>query len=240
MKLLSIIIPTREEEVAIVSTITQFASVSVAHEVIVADDGSTDATVARAQEHADKVVLSKGGERTAGKTRNRGAKVATGKYLMFIDSGVTIINPESFFQKILLDFDTDSLLVGVAVGQRVPKTIETIPDMISFGILNTTLRFNNNVLGIGEASGKCMIVTQEAFLKVGGFREDIHTREDGDFFARIRKVGNTYYDPTLFVYHDARRAHAIGWTRLWWIWISNSVYFALTGKVLAKDWKPFR
>ena len=237
---LSIIIPAREEQEAITGTITQFKNVSASHEVIVADGGSKDETVMRARKYADAVVVFHDSPLTAGKSRNRGAKVATGTYLAFFDAGVSIPDPQAFFIQALSHFTKNPKLVGVAVGQRVPQEKATLADTVSFGILNTTLRLNNNVFGIGEASGKGMIVTHEAFQKIGGFREDIHTREDGDFFARIRKVGTTYYDPTLFVYHDARRAHALGWTRLWWIWISNSVYFAFTGKVLAKDWTPFR
>lgn len=237
---LSIIVPTREEQEAITGTITQFKNVSLTHEVIVADGGSNDETVVRARKYADHVVVFHDPIPTAGKGRNAGAKVAKGTYLAFFDAGVSLADPEAFFIQALSHFTKNPKLVGVAVGQRVPQGKATLADIAFFGILNTALRLNNNVLGIGEASGKGMLVTREAFQKVGGFREDIHTREDGDFFARIRKVGTTYYDPTLFVYHDARRAHAIGWSKVWWIWISNTVSFALTGKVLAKDWKPFR
>jgi glycosyltransferase involved in cell wall biosynthesis len=237
---LSIIIPTREEQDAIVATLTQFKDLQLSHEVIVADGGSVDETVIRATPYADKVVVFHDEERTAGKSRNRGAAVAQGTYLAFIDAGVRIPDSNAFFTQALSHFKNDPTLVGVAVGQKVPKDKRTFGDRVSFALLNTLLRLSNNVLGIGEASGKGMIVSRDAYMKVGGFREDLHTREDGDFFARIRKLGRTYYDPTLFVYHDARRAHAIGWIRLWGIWTINSVWFLLTGKVVAKDWKPFR
>ena len=124
--------------------------------------------------------------------------------------------------------------------QRAHQEIETWADRISFGILNLALRFNNNFLGRGEASGKNMVVRKSAFEKIGGFREDIATREDGDFFCRLSRVGKTVFDPSLMVYHGARRAHRIGWLKLWLIWLSNSIYFALFGKTIADDWKPIR
>ena len=51
---LSIIIPTREEQDAIVATLTQFKDLQLSHEVIVADGGSVDETVIRATPYADK------------------------------------------------------------------------------------------------------------------------------------------------------------------------------------------
>src|SRR6185436_9024390 len=129
---------------------------------------------------------------------------------------------------------------GVCGPQRARPDIETWADRISFGILNLILRFNNNVLKRGEASGKNMVVRRSAFEKVGGFREDIATREDGDFFYRLSCIGRTHFDPTLVIYHGARRAHKVGWAVLWWTWISNTIWFALFNKTLADDWTPVR
>ncbi len=92
----------------------------------------------------------------------------------------------------------------------------------------------------GEASGKCLIVRRTSFLKIDGFREDLVTREDGDFFYRLSKIGRTVYDPKLMVYHGARRAHALGWRKLWEIWIRNTYHVARYDRAHAKEWEPIR
>jgi GT2 family glycosyltransferase len=61
----------------------------------------------------------------------------------------------------------------------------------------------------GETSGKIMIVRRSAFDAVKGFREDLVTREDADFFLRLSRIGRTRYDPPLLIYHGARRAHKL-------------------------------
>jgi GT2 family glycosyltransferase len=90
------------------------------------------------------------------------------------------------------------------------------------------------------ASGKFMIVRAESFNAIGGFREDLVTREDGDLFKRLSKVGKTVFDPSLMVYHGARRAHTIGWWRLWPLWMWNTFSVSVRGKAQAKDWTPIR
>ena len=85
-----------------------------------------------------------------------------------------------------------------------------------------------------------MLVRRDDFQKINGFREDLHTREDGDFFARLSNIGATIFDPSLMVYHDARRPHRIGWARLWWIWTTNTLSVALFNKAVADDWTPIR
>jgi len=64
---------------------------------------------------------------------------------------------------------------------------------------------------MGEAPGRFQMMRRSAFEKVKGYREDLITREDGDMFARLSKVGRTLYDSKLEVFHSGRRAHAIGW-----------------------------
>jgi len=237
--MLSIIIPAREEEKAIAETITQFDSLSIPHEVIVADGKSIDSTVDVARRYANIVVRFEGERHTAARGRNDGARVAHGDILAFIDADVTIPNPEEFFTRALLDFE-NARTIALTGPQRALPSLETWADRISFGILNAIVRMRNNVLQLGEASGKIMIVRKSAFDAVGGFRENLVTREDADFFLRLSRIGHTRYDPQLLVYHGARRAHKLGWTHLWWLWTVNVIAVALSGTALSDDWTPVR
>jgi len=238
--MLSIIIPAREEEKAIAKTIAQFKeALTIPHEIIVSDARSSDRTVAVARETAHVVVVFDGTKHTAGIGRNDGAKVAHGEYLAFVDADAVVPNPDAFFKLALAHFD-DPRVVGVCGPQRAHPDIETWADRVSFGVLNAGYRFQNNVLHFGQASGKFMLVRRTAFDAVKGFREDIHTCEDGDFFNRLSRIGRTVFDPSLMIFHGARRAHRIGWARLWYIWTINTVYFMLKNKSLAEDWTPIR
>lgn len=239
MKILSIVIPAREEEAHIKETVEQFATLTLPHEIIVSDGNSSDDTVAVAESVPGTIVVRGTGKQVAGAQRNAGAQVATGAYIAFIDSGVQIPDPEAFFSR-ALDHFKNGRVVAVCGPQRAFAEIETWADRLSFGYLNMLIRFQNNILHKGEANGKFMLVRRSAWEATRGLREDIHTREDGDFFYRLSRIGTTVFDPTLTVYHAARRAHQIGWTRLWYIWTVNTIYFAFTNKSLAKDWTPIR
>jgi len=86
----SIVIPALKEEGYIAGTLGQFAGLTIEHETIVSDGGSTDDTVAMATPLADKVTVMKDGKPTPSRQRNDGARLATGEYLAFVDSSVRI------------------------------------------------------------------------------------------------------------------------------------------------------
>jgi glycosyltransferase involved in cell wall biosynthesis len=239
--MLSIIVPAREEEKTIGVTVSRLKrELTIPHEIIVSDGGSKDRTVEIAEQHADKVVVFHGTKHRPGLGRNDGAKVASGEFLMFIDADVIVPEPDAFLRRALAHFDADKELVGVTGPQKASPEVETWGDRISFFIFNIGIRFQNNVLHNGEASGKFMFVKRSAFEKIHGFREDLVTREDGDFFHRLSKVGKTLYDPTLLIYHGARRAHKIGWLRLWGIWTAETIHVAIFNRSIHDDWTPIR
>ena len=84
------------------------------------------------------------------------------------------------------------------------------------------------------------MVRRNAFDKINGFRTDLVTREDGDFFQRLSKIGRVRFDSNLMVYHGSRRAHKVGWLKLWYIWIVNTIAVTLFDKAVADDWTPIR
>lgn len=238
---LSIIIPTLNEEKIIKQTLERLrAGLSISHEIIVSDDLSDDKSVEVAHLYADKVVtLSQGPRVNVGEVRNRGAKVASGEFLVFIDCGCFIINPDNFFKQALEDFE-NKRIVGVSGNIEVMPEIRTFLDRVISAILNTGYRVLNNIFRRGAAWGKFIMVRKEAFEAIHGFRADLAAGEDINFFYELSKVGRTHFDNRLIVFHPNRRAHQIGWMQLLFIWTRDAVYRGLFDKSYSKDWKPIR
>ena len=241
--MLSIIIPTLNEEKFIDHTVRAFHSlISINHEVIVTDGLSSDRTVEIARAAgADKIIVHDGSHRqTIAEGRNAGAKAAVGDFVVFTDADCSIPGMDIFFGKILKHFERDPKLVAVNVAIRVLPGAETFFDWAIYNLFNDYLWFVNNVLHIGLAAGEFQMVRRTTFDHIGGYNEKLVASEDVDLFSRLTRVGHVRYEKGLKVYHTGRRAHKIGWPRLLWQWNINTIYMKLTGRAWSGEWKPIR
>ena len=232
--MISIIIPTLQEEKDIEKTIRQFDGLAIPHEIIVSDGQSTDRTVEIARAAGARVVVSERLIRTPSHQRNDGAKIATGDYFVFIDSTVMLGDVEGFLKKALSHFENDSKVVGLAVAQWIYPEVSTFADHAILSITNSILKLQQ------VGSGKFVMTSRKAFEKIHGFREDLVTREDGDFFMRLKTIGTVKFDEHLPIYYSGRREHTWGWGKLLWVWTVNVVWVLLFKKALAKEWTPVR
>ena len=235
--MISIIIPTYNEEKYIGFTLEKFKPLTLPHEIIVTDDKSLDNTVSIARQYTDKVLVPDIKHKTIGANRAVGVKASSGEFLVFIDSTCYVTDPNDFFTKALNDFSTNPNLVALTGKLRVTPELETWKDRVMYFLFNTTHHIKNNILHTGEAAGKFQMVRRDAFDKIGGIREDLVTREDADLFIRLSKVGRTMYDPHLMIFHSGRRAHAIGWIRLLSIWMINTLWVAVFKTSKSKNWE---
>ncbi len=241
--MISIIIPTFNEEAIIESTLSRLkAGLTISHEIIVSDGDSKDKTAEIAKKYADHVIVYNGTERqNISQGRNAGAAITKGEFLVFLDADCTIFDPDAFFSSALSHFQKNQKLVGLVVYVRVLPEYETLADKIVSSIVNSSVRFQNNFLHKGDApGGELQMVRKEAFLKIGGYNEGLITREDRDLFFRLSKIGETLSDPKLFVFHTGRRAHKVGWPRLIGLFLWNTLFFHIFGRVYSKEWKPIR
>ncbi len=238
--MISIIIPTYNEEKLIGQCLSRLKLLTLPNEIIVTDDKSTDNTVAIAKTYTDKVLCPTAKHATIAQNRNAGARTAIGDILVFMDVQSYIKDPDQFFTRALENFKNNPKLVALTGVLWVLPELETRTDRIVYTIFNWVHRFKNNVMHSGEASGKFQMIRRESFEKVGGFREDLVTSEDGDMFSRLSKIGRTLCDPELVIFHPERRAHALGWPRLLWIWMTERLWFTLFNKSISKEWKAIR
>jgi len=243
MPTLSIIIPTLNEEKAIKDTILQFKKgMPCGFELIVSDGGSTDRTVEVVQETGvhKLVTFPKTRKQTIAGNRNNGAMAATGEFLVFCDSGALLHQPEEFMKQALEEFRKNPRLAALTVSVKVFPEVANFMDKAVFGIMNVAFTVLNNGFNRGTAQGKFQMVRRELFMKINGYREDLPSAEDTDLFYRLSRIGDTRVAPKLVIYHGSRRAHALGWPKLLFIWYIDAASLFFFNKVVSKEWKIIR
>lgn len=240
--MLSIIIPTLNEEAVLEGTLKALGQLrAVPCEIIVSDGHSTDHTVEIAKSYANIVVEHDGKTRqNISQGRNAGAAKAKGEFVVFMDADSRIENPDAFFLEALKEFNKNPEVLAITVKLKVYPDKETIADKIIFALLNFNLRVKNNFFHIGDSTGEIQMIRKSAFDSLRGFREDLITREDADMFWRLSQMGRTKFYPELTVFHSGRRAHTVGWPRLLWTWTINTIWVSLFDSAASKEWKVIR
>ena len=230
--MLSIIIPTKNEEKVLAQTISALRSLDTQlYEVIVSDGGSTDKTLEIAREYADIVVEAEAGSKqNISIGRNAGAAAAHGRYLVFLDADVQIPHIDAFFGQLVDRFEDDPHLVSMTAFMKVFPDHATLSDKFFFTIVNWLYFVSNNIFHSGAASGEFQMVRADAFHEVGGFNENFPVGEDNDMFIRLAKVGKTRIAAGIHILHTSRRAHSIGWPNLLALWVANAFFNKFLGR----------
>ncbi|MDD5056215.1 MAG: glycosyltransferase, partial [Candidatus Peribacteraceae bacterium] len=242
-RMISIIIPTRNEEGIIGTTLSSLvAGLAVTpYEIIVTDGGSSDRTVAIARQYGATIVTDPRPERqTIARGRNLGAAAAKGDFLVFLDADITILHPDAFFQEALAQFTDRPNLTGLTGRLRVVPESETKADYAGYGYINLLNVVLNNFLRLGGAAGEFQMIRTEAFRQVGGYREHIAAGEDYELFGRLARIGRTLMHWPLIVFHTGRRPHKVGWPKLMSTWILNGIWVFLFQRSYHGEWKEVR
>jgi len=240
--MISIIIPTLNEESVIEKTLTALKSgLKIPHEIIVTDGKSTDKTVEISRGIADKVVAFTDTRRqTIAEGRNDGARAASGEFLAFMDADCSFTDPNAFFESALRHFARDPMMVALTVAIRVLPEYETLADKIVYICFNKYLQILNNIFKIGISAGEFQMMRKRDFDAIGGYNQNLVASEDVDLFNRISKLGNIVFDHSLTIYQTGRRGHKVGWPKLLSIWIGNTISMMFRGKAISKEWKVIR
>ncbi|MHB1328064.1 MAG: glycosyltransferase family 2 protein [Gemmatimonadales bacterium] len=141
-------------------------------ELIVVDDGGTDETVAIAAPHADTIVRLTGKPHGAPYARNRGAEVAQGEILVFVDDDVCV-QPNTLRRFALAFLDSPDVAAVHGSFDDAPSRglVSQYRDLIDHYLHNGSR---------GEASGfwaDCGAVRRAPFFAVGMFNEWHFSRE---------------------------------------------------------------
>lgn len=239
-KAISIIIPTKNEELYLGATLQRLRQYADC-ELIVSDGNSTDGTLDIARRYTPHIVAHLGDERqTIAAGRNAGARMAQGEFLVFLDADVDIPDPQAFFGRAIEQFRNDPQLVGLSVALRVQPDRATWMDRFVYWTAKHLFTLLNNVLGIGAAQGEFQMIRSIAFRVCGGYREDLVSAEDHDMFYRLSRHGRTRMQSDLVVLHTGRRAHKIGWLKLLWEWAIACVGYVFLNRSIRKEWTVVR
>jgi glycosyltransferase involved in cell wall biosynthesis len=239
---ISVIIPAFQEEGRLPKLLSQLTpDLRDLHgvEVIVSDGGSADGTVAIARAGADVVVEHPEGRRqTIAEGRNRGADVARGRVLVFLNADVTLADPAALFEAVGTAF-RDGRLAAASCRVMVDPAEETPFDRRFHTAFNGWCRLVSS-LGVGMARGECQAVPAELFRRVGGYNEALAAAEDYDLFRRLARKGRISFLPGVTVYESPRRYRALGYPRVLGLWFINAASVTFRGRARSRDWTPVR
>lgn len=166
---ISVVIPARDEEENLPHLLGSLAAQTVApHEILVVDDGSTDATAAVAGTHGATVLTAPA--RPAGWLGKPwacqiGADAATGTHLLFLDADVTLA-PDAVAR---LSASHGGGLLTVQPHHRTERPYEELslfPNVVA--LLGTGAAAVGGRPAMRGAFGPCLLTSREDHERVGG------------------------------------------------------------------------
>jgi glycosyltransferase involved in cell wall biosynthesis len=217
----SVVIPSYNEGTYIDRLLEALVKqLSVDFEVIVSDAESKDETPGVINNFKNKLdiklVLSPPKGPAAG--RNRGAEIAKGEWLLFLDADDDFDDP--YFIKTLLveamrrDLQTASAKIKIKQGNFINKFGMS---KLNYGYLKLLSHTNHPI-----APGYCILTKRKLFESLKGFNEKIQFGEDYDYVSRAHNQGFAFIEQTYY-YVDLRRAETEG-IKLTLKGIGNEIY----------------
>ncbi len=207
MELVSIVIPARNEENYIEKTLESIKSQTYLNiETIVVCNGCTDKTKEVAKEYAKILNLK---ENNVSKARNEGAKIAKGKFLIFLDAD-TVLYPE-VIQTIYKKLKKNSYF-GTIVGRSEYNKLSLIVYTKTKNIINLFYPWSNGIIFCRKSD----------FLKTNGFNYNITHGELRQFYKEIRKYSSYKRLNSTYVITSQRRLKKWGLKKVLNFWLYNN------------------
>ncbi len=230
---ISIIVPTLNEEEKIRLLLESLTKQrEVCFETIVVDGGSTDKTVAIAEDYRAKALLEKG--LLEFPSRNIGAKIARGEILLFTCADVTF--PADLLMKIKENFEDDGLIA--LTGPDFP--VDSVVARVEYGFYNF-VRFVFSSFPKPyqrfSTSTNFLAVRKSSFEKTGGFISDING--DGIMGKCLSELGKVRFSMKLPVFVSSRRFSKMGFANfnLHYLYVLENFFPFLSNSAFLKRFK---
>jgi len=159
----------------------------VGWEVLVCDNGSTDATLAIVEEYRGRlplVVVDASAHRGAGAARNRGAAAARGDWLAFCDADDVV--GTGWLPAMAAALEAHPFVAGRFEAERLNdrRTLRSRSLDQQDG-----LQHSPTVAALPHAGAGNMGIRRELFLAIGGFDASVPCLEDTDLSWRVQRSG---------------------------------------------------
>ena len=181
----SFVIPVHNGEATLAATLESIHSQTFTpFEVIVVDNNSTDKTKSIALDKKFSVQYTFCAQLGRSQTRNYGAQLARGEYLVFVDSDVVLgpswlENVDNYFK----EFPCDALATKIIPMAKNKSLTDRFRSIRKEWVLNETYPFPL----INTAAA---VFQKASFIASGGFDENISRNEDSEISVRLFLSGH--------------------------------------------------
>ena len=221
--LISVVVPAFNEEKRLPQCIQRireaFAAspeVGTAYEIVVCDNNSTDDTAAIAERSGCQVIFEPINQ--ISRARNTGARVASGRWLLFIDADSW---PSPKLIKDIVPLLSDTGCIGCG------STIQVVDGPRWFKFVWESKNWSMRTFK--WCAGGFVLCRRDAFLEIRGFSEEQYLFEELDFVRRLQKVGATR-DQKFVILHEhpfsTSGRRGIGKGFWWWAKLRLSCPFS--------------
>ncbi|HMI48377.1 MAG TPA: glycosyltransferase family 2 protein [Gemmatimonadaceae bacterium] len=194
-RLLSVIVPVREGNATLARALNAILASELprdSYELIVVDDASSDSSPELAARYADTVVRLTARKSGAAYARNRGAELAKGEFLAFVDADV-MVRPDTLPRMLTMLADHPEL-DAVSASHDHAAGAENIVSQY----WNLLLRFGEqrHAGTSGNVASPCAIIRRDVFHSAGMYDEwrfETERLEGIEFAQRLEESGRSVF-----------------------------------------------
>jgi len=203
--MISVVIPAYNEEHVIDACLQSFMHQTFKQpfEIILVNNNSTDTMLEKAKIYADRIPLRIVHEKKKGRgsARKTGFLAAKGNIILSTDADSMI--PPYWIEKMAAHFEDGSVIAVTGTGKITDRS--KISNTLFNVLQPLSMRAYRLTFGHYWLTGFNFAITKDAYLKAGGFNEDLNAQEDVELAFRVKKIGKIKFVKNIPVEVSGRR-----------------------------------